>query len=196
MATLVELSKGKPTDKNTTHSYLSYYHDILTPIRESAKNVMEVGIFDGGSIALWAEFFTNATVHAQDIVIRPGASALLAKYGDRVKTYTTDAYSQQQVENLHASVGEFDFIIDDGPHTLQSMVFMAREYPKLLSPKGILIIEDVQRLTWVPIIKAAFPAELQDCVTVYDVIANKNRYDDVFIVLDKSKKQGGPPRAP
>ena len=35
---------------------------------EYAKNVLEVGIYNGGSIKLWNDFFTNATVYGLDII--------------------------------------------------------------------------------------------------------------------------------
>ena len=41
------------TDKNTLHSYLPLYQNLLTSKKETAKNVLEVGIYQGGSIKLW-----------------------------------------------------------------------------------------------------------------------------------------------
>ena len=61
------------TDKNTTHSYFDTYNELLKPIRESAKNIFEIGIGDfnqknGGSILLWKLFFKNAIIHSADIL--------------------------------------------------------------------------------------------------------------------------------
>jgi len=36
--------------------------------KNTAKNVLEVGIYNGGSIKLWNDFFTNANVYAIDIM--------------------------------------------------------------------------------------------------------------------------------
>jgi hypothetical protein len=64
---LEELIDNSRTDKNTTHSYLPLYQNLLVSKKESAKNVLEIGINrDAGSIKLWNDFFTNAYIHGLD----------------------------------------------------------------------------------------------------------------------------------
>mgnify|MGYP000315327180 CR=1 FL=1 len=65
---LVQLADNSRTDKNTVHSYLPLYQQLLISKKETAKNVLEVGICNGGSIKLWSDFFTNATVYGIDIL--------------------------------------------------------------------------------------------------------------------------------
>ena len=66
--TLVELVNNDRTDKNTTHSYLELYEKLLSSKKETAKNVLEVGVYNGGSIKLWHDYFTQATVYGLDII--------------------------------------------------------------------------------------------------------------------------------
>jgi len=49
---LEEIVDNSKTDKNTTHSYLPLYQKLLISKKETAKNVLEVGICHGGSIKL------------------------------------------------------------------------------------------------------------------------------------------------
>jgi hypothetical protein len=72
---LIDLVDNSRTDKNTVHSYLNLYQEIFDKKRTTAKNVLEIGIgvptpdiTDGGSIKLWHDFFTNATVYGLDIM--------------------------------------------------------------------------------------------------------------------------------
>lgn len=65
---LEEIVDNSRTDKNTVHSYLSLYQKLLISKKETAKNVLEVGIYNGGSIKLWSDFFTNANVYGLDIM--------------------------------------------------------------------------------------------------------------------------------
>ena len=65
---LKEIVNNSKTDKNTTHSYLQLYQKLLISKKETAKNVLEVGIFHGGSIKLWSDFFTNANVYGLNII--------------------------------------------------------------------------------------------------------------------------------
>jgi hypothetical protein len=50
---LIDLIDNSKTDKNTVHSYIELYEKLLCSQKESAKNVLEVGIYNGGSIKLW-----------------------------------------------------------------------------------------------------------------------------------------------
>ena len=53
---LAEIVDNTRTDKNTGHSYLPLYQQLLVGKKETAKNVLEVGIYGGGSIKLWSDF--------------------------------------------------------------------------------------------------------------------------------------------
>ena len=73
MTDLEKLVNNSKTDKNTTHSYLPLYQKLLENKKETAKNVLEIGIGDfgeknGGSIKLWKDYFTNATIYGLDIL--------------------------------------------------------------------------------------------------------------------------------
>jgi hypothetical protein len=56
---LVQLVYPNLTDKNTVHSYLPLYQELLIRKKETARHVLEVGIFMGGSIQLWHDFFSK-----------------------------------------------------------------------------------------------------------------------------------------
>jgi hypothetical protein len=81
---------------------------------------------------------------------------------------------------------KFDAIVDDGPHTLESMKVCVSSYSKLLSSTGILVVEDVQDIRWIEDLHAATPYELKPFIKVFDLRANKGRYDDILFVIDKS----------
>ena len=65
---LKELIDNTRTDKVTIHSYVDLYQELLIKKKETAKNVLEVGICEGGSIKLWSDFFINADVYGLDIM--------------------------------------------------------------------------------------------------------------------------------
>jgi len=45
---LEQLVDNERTDKNTVHSYLPLYQELLKSKKETAQNVLEVGIYKGG----------------------------------------------------------------------------------------------------------------------------------------------------
>jgi hypothetical protein len=186
---LVDISN---TDKNTTHSYLSLYQILLQSKKETARNVLEIGIGDfgeknGGSIKLWRDFFINATIYGLDIL--PIEKVLDELINDnRVILYTSvDAYDVNFfINNFLSKPIKFDFMLDDGPHTLESMLLFINMYSQIMSDDGILIIEDVQSIDWIEILKNQVPEHLKQYIRVYDLRPNKGRYDDIVFTIDKS----------
>lgn len=175
------------TDKNTTHSYLPLYQQLLISKKETAKNVLEVGIQRGGSIKLWNDFFTNANVYGLDIMNIDDVWEGI-KNNEKIILYTsTNAYDREFFINhfLNNNI-RFDFMIDDGPHSLESMILFIRYYSQIMTDDGILIIEDVQYLDWIPILINEVPDTLKQYINVYDLTPNKNRYDDIVFTINKS----------
>ncbi len=195
---LAELIDNSRTDKNTTHSYIDLYQKLLVGKKETAVNVLEIGIGDnpshptvtnGGSIQLWHDFFTNATVHALDI--KPPEEVWdKIKNNDRIILYLgTDCYDENFFrENFLDKKIKFDFMLDDGPHTLESMKQFIKLYSQAMTEDGILIVEDVQSIGWLEQLKEATPEHLKEYVETYDLRNIKGRYDDIVFVIDKSKK--------
>jgi len=192
---LVEIVDNSRTDKNTGHSYLPLYDQLLINKKETAKNVLEVGIGDwnqgitnGGSIKLWHDYFINATVHALDILPLTNIWDGI-KNNDRILIYSSiDAYNNDFVINnfLNKNI-KFDFMLDDGPHTLESMQQFITLYSQLMTDDGILIIEDVQSMTWIVTLVNTVPENLKQFIKVFDLRRNKSRYDDIVFAIDKSK---------
>jgi hypothetical protein len=78
---------------------------------------------------------------------------------------------------------KFDVILDDGPHTLDSMKATIRLYLPKLKPDGILIIEDVQKYEWLHDLKNEVDPVFRDKVVTYDLRKNKGRYDDIVFTI-------------
>lgn len=193
---LCELIDNTRTDKNTTHSYIDLYQLLLQNKKDTALNVLEIGIGDnpedpiivnGGSIKLWHDFFRNANVHAVDIKKNEKVWDEIQNK-DRVILYLeTDAYDENKFKSnfLDKNI-KFDFILDDGPHTLTSMIQCIKLYSQVMTDDGILIIEDVQSWGWLKILNNVTPEHLRPFIKTYDLRSIKNRYDDIVFVIDKS----------
>ena len=184
---LLALVDNSRTDKNTVHSYLDLYERLLSKKKQTAKNVLEVGIYNGGSIKLWSDYFPNATVYGLDIMHIDNVWEEI-KNKDNILLYTsTDAYNVDFFNSnfLNKNI-KFDFMLDDGPHTLESMKQFIKLYSQVIADDGILIVEDVQNISWIDIMKSVVPDELKKYVEVYDLRSNKGRYDDIVFVINKS----------
>jgi len=186
MSLLVELIDNSRTDKNTTHSYLNTYETLFKPKKNSARNILEIGIQDGGSIKLWYDYFKNATIYGLDIrKIKDIWPEIKNK--TRIKIGCFDAYNENFVNNQIKPLNiKFDVMIDDGPHTLESMIFFIKNYLPMLSDNGIFVIEDIPSIEWINILSNLVPENMKKCIRVYDLRKNKNRYDDILFTIDLS----------
>ena len=184
---LSELVDNKITDKNTVHSYLDLYQDLLCVKKETAKNILEIGIHCGGSIKLWHDYFQNAMIYGLDIDPIDRFMTDEIKNKERIYLFTSvDAYNENYFNsNFLSKKIKFDFILDDGPHTLESMKKFINLYSKVMTDDGILIVEDVQDWNWIETLKNEVPDHLKEFVKVYDLREKKGRYDDIVFTIDK-----------
>jgi len=185
---LVDIVDNSRTDKNTAHTYLPLYQELLISKKESATNVLEIGIYWGGSIKLWSDFFTNATVYGLDIMdFRNVWNGV--KNNERIVLHTSiDAYDETifKTNFLDKNI-KCDFMLDDGPHTLSSMIQFIKLYSQIMTDDGILIIEDVQSIDWIDTLKDAVPEHLKEYINVYDLRKNRGQYDDIVFTIDKTR---------
>jgi SAM-dependent methyltransferase len=175
---IYDMAASADTDKGTLHSYLDVYAALFGGRRFAVRNVLEVGVNTGGSIVLWERFFPNARIFGLDVTLDRLRHTV---DGSRTKLLVKDAYTPEVVAELSDTA--FDIIIDDGPHTLESMLFAAANFPGLLREGGVFVIEDVQSPDWLPKIIEAVPEHLRAKAEVVDRRQVKKRYDDLMLVL-------------
>ena len=179
---LKSLINNEKTDKDTLHSYIDLYDELLKDKKTTATNVCEIGVLHGGSIKLWKDYFTRATVYALDI--KDNTKDWDGVKDPRIKLFLNkNAYDFKVVSDLFNGV-KFDFILDDGPHTLDSMKLAIRFYTPLLKSDGIFMIEDVQDIKWIDDLIQATPQELRKYIWVYDRRIIKGRWDDIVFCIN------------
>lgn len=170
------------TDKFTSHSYLDSYESILASKKDDAKNVLEVGVSRGGSILLWRDYFTNAQIYGLDIEDMP--EDIVNDSKERITIMKQNAYDEIFIKENFINKGiRFDFLLDDGPHTLESMLFFAKNYSNLMAPNAILIIEDIPIWEWTSQIINCFPVNIRSKAQAIDLRPIQNRWDDIIVVL-------------
>jgi hypothetical protein len=68
------------------------------------------------------------------------------------------------------------------------MIYTARNFTRLLSDKGVLVIEDVQDIQWCDDITEEFKNHGKGYTRVIDHRHVKNRYDDIMIIFERYNK--------
>jgi len=172
--TLKQICNIYNTDKNSYHSYIDQvYEDLFRELRLSVKKLLEIGVDSGASLFMWREYFENAKIYGLDEKDCPAVHNR-----DRIQFLAEDAYSYDTVDKLPS---DFDIIIDDGPHTLDTMTFSIKEYLKKINSNGILVIEDLQDFHWSNILRKHVPENYS--VEVRDLRRVRDRYDDIAMII-------------
>lgn len=203
-------SLQRKTDKGTEHDYINGYYDaLMSELKYKQVHLLEIGVLDGESVDLWRRYFNfydKQIIRAVDIKLKDETKEYLsAKFSKDYDCYTTflspsdvnknvflyeaDAYTPEFANKFHND--SFDIIIDDGPHTLESQLkFIDLYFLKIRNYTGRLIIEDIQSKHDLEAIEDKLnsmekkPYKIPR-YKVYDLTANKGRYDDIIIEIQK-----------
>ena len=152
------------TDKNDLGYIDNFYEDLFETIRNNPIKMMEIGVYNGGSIKLWKDYFHNESeIYASDINY--------FSHLDGTYSIIGDMYSDEQVSKF--SNDYFDLIIDDGLHSFESFVLVMQKYFSKIKKDGILIIEDVINSAWVkPLYELSYSLGYSNC-EIIDMTGNQ-----------------------
>lgn len=185
---------GRPgfytSDKGADHDYIkSYYEKEFEGKRDSVKNVLELGVQWGGSLMLWSEWFPNAKVVGLDIyegVVGHYNEMRGAREYPNVEIRIQDGYVNPVIAEHPDSF--YDYIIDDGPHSIESMITAIHKWLPKVKPGGKLVIEDIQNYDWFEKLEKEVSPELATEFRRFDFRKNKNRSDDM--IFEITRKNG------
>lgn len=155
---LNEILARHQSDKSTHHNYGTTYERLLASRRQSATNILELGVMHGCSLRAWREYFPNATIWGMD-----NNADMLTKITDRDRLMLlhADTRDRDAFMKIASSLPEMDFICDDCGHVQVEQVWaLAVLWPRLKSG-GIYIVEDIYKPEYLGLFKA-FGAELLD----------------------------------
>lgn len=174
------------SDKGTTHDYINgYYSNEFTSIRDNKLKILEIGVHRGSSIKLLRDWFINSEIIGIDPFgdgLPDGMADEIRNMGD-VRIIQNDAYTTEVLNMFEDD--SIDYLIDDGPHTLESQLFSIQYWFPKVKKGGTMIIEDIQKFD-------RDKEKIDDlCSTLglyyelVDLRSNKNRYDDVLLIFKK-----------
>lgn len=161
-----------PTDKGKEHSYLDVYSELFLPFKDQKINFIEIGIYMGGSMRLFEDWFSQANIIGYDVTFE---FIKVPFNGKKILKSCLDFTADEFKDNPP------NIIIDDASHILEHQLKMVEICYPQLHPGGMLIIEDVNDIMHT---KSRFDS-LGIPFKLYDRRFIKNRWDDVLIVYQK-----------
>lgn len=155
---LTDIARSTKSDKESKHKYFSlFYENELSKYENEDVSILEIGIYYGDSLNIWEKFFKRSKIVAVDIEDKISSENKKLLKNKNIKVYFNDAYDEEFVKTL----GEFDILIDDGPHTKESQIKFLELYCSKIKKGGVLIIEDIleekSATTFYGVVNSKFP---------------------------------------
>ncbi|MBT8070253.1 MAG: glycosyltransferase, partial [Gammaproteobacteria bacterium] len=141
---LYDRHEGKVSDK--WQLYLTEYERLFKPYRDRPIRLLEIGVQNGGSLEIWAKYFSSAKC-ILGCDINPKCATL--EFEDpRIDIIVGDINDEDVRTRIAGLSPELDIIIDDGSHTSRDIVKAFVHLFPLLANKGLYIVEDLHCSYW------------------------------------------------
>lgn len=141
---LLDIIQYYSTDKHSTHRYFDLvYNELFRPLKNECKIFIEIGIYDGESVKLWRDYFTNATIVGIEYNLPWSLEKLGNTSKERLVLLNMDQSKEEDMVLLSEMYSLVDVILDDGSHKMYDQQMTFAKLFKMLKPGGIYIIEDL-----------------------------------------------------
>ena len=132
------------SDKVNHHRYDRFYPLFLESLRDQEFNMLEIGVWGGGSLQLWEEYFSKAYIHGVDINYDSYEGS-----SERFTLHKFDQSNPNDLKKIVETVPKCKFIIDDGSHhPYHQFITFIELFENLLEPGGVYIVEDIECNYW------------------------------------------------
>lgn len=137
-----ENNKGRLIHK--WQHYFEVYDRHFSRFRDKEINILEIGLYQGGSIQMWKHYFgSKATIYGLDI--NPACKALEE---ENVKIFIGSQSDRPFLQQLIKELPPIDILIDDGGHTMQQQIISFEELFKIVKEDGVYLCEDCHTSYW------------------------------------------------
>jgi hypothetical protein len=134
------------TDKAEHAHYLRNYEEYFRPLLDRDIKLLELGIYRGGSLLLWRDYFQKGLIVGLDL-----QELKIEDETGRIRTYLgmqQDTQLLDRIGNENAPQG-FDVIIDDCSHIGElTRISFWHLFDNHLKPGGLYVIEDWSTGYW------------------------------------------------
>jgi len=191
--TLKKVYKNEWSDKGGIHTYIDYYSKIFDIYKKKEIRLLEIGVFQGGSLKLWETYFKKGIIYGIDtwsalkkrginspkflnvIDMNIGKGHPIINESNIV-IYTIDGTKEEEVNSVFRN-SVFDIVIDDGSHKIEDQISSFNIFYPKLKEGGIYIIEDVVEDS----IKKL--KQLNDKLEIVDLRNIRNVFDNILAVV-------------
>lgn len=140
--TLASLAEKYYTDKHFGHDYFNQLYEFeFSKIKETARKIVELGVYEGQSINIWREYFKNAKIIGIDCELYRAR----IDNNDRVELFDirVGVNNDELLKKFSEDHNDIDLFIDDGSHTMKDQQIVLGIIFKSIKSGGMFILEDL-----------------------------------------------------
>jgi 8-demethyl-8-(2-methoxy-alpha-L-rhamnosyl)tetracenomycin-C 3'-O-methyltransferase len=137
MTTLTSLADKHGTDKGEHQGFMPFYEKYL-PSQNRANTIVELGVQQGNSIAMWEEWFKYSKIIGVDIDISQVGER---QYSTRVELLQGEQDDRHLAEAICVYRSP-DVVIDDASHISSKTIGAFQVWWPHVKPGGLYVVED------------------------------------------------------
>ena len=129
------------------HKWLHYfdiYEHHFSRLRERPIKMLEIGVFGGGSLQMWREYF-HPESQIVGIDINPDCADAA---GERIAVHIGSQADPEFLSEIRDMYGSFDIILDDGSHKSSHVITSFDNLYDAVVPDGTYMVEDMHCSYW------------------------------------------------
>ena len=124
--------------------YFEIYDRHFSRFRGTAVNIVEFGVYQGGSLQMWKQYFgSDAKIFGIDI--NPHCKKLEE---EQIEVIIGDQEDRTFLKSLKKKIPEIDILIDDGGHTMRQQINTYEELFPHIDKNGVYLCEDLHTSYW------------------------------------------------
>jgi hypothetical protein len=137
-----ENNTGNVIDK--WHHYFEVYENWFHPYRNKPVVILEIGVYQGGSLKMWKEYFgEKARIYAIDI--NPNCKQFEE---ENVHIFIGSQEDRAFLDRIKKEIPKVDILIDDGGHSMNQQIVSFEELYPHIKENGIYLCEDLHTSYW------------------------------------------------
>ncbi|MFQ6538707.1 MULTISPECIES: class I SAM-dependent methyltransferase [Aphanothece] len=125
-----------------TH-YFNAYDRHFARFRDQEVNLLEIGIYSGGSLDMWLEYFGDrCRIYGVDI-----EDACRSYETDRIRVFIGDQESREFWARFRTDTPQIHILIDDGGHTPEQQMVTLEEMLPCMPVGSVYVCEDIHGIS-------------------------------------------------
>lgn len=124
--------------------YFDIYERHFSRFRNSAPVILEIGVFGGGSLAMWKEYF-GAGAKVLGLDINPECKQ---HEGDGIEVFIGSQDDPAVIDGILRRHPRIDIVLDDGSHMMRHMIASFDLLYERIHARGVYMVEDTHTCYW------------------------------------------------